>query len=80
MANPDLWWLLLPAILLILIVLMVLVSRIKASKRKARLRSLWDSREKDVVTLHMFDRALNCPNTSPFPIKLELYLRMTGIK
>ena len=51
-----------------------------ARSREAKLRSLWDSRDKDVVTLHMFPRARTGPNPSPFPVKLETFLRMTGIK
>ncbi len=51
-----------------------------AASKLARLRAEWDGREKDVVTLHMFDRALTSPNPSPFPIKLETYLRAAGIK
>ena len=46
----------------------------------SRLRTLWESRGRDVVTLHMFSRALTAPNPSPFPIKLETYLRMANIK
>ena len=36
--------------------------------------------EKDTVILHMFERARNCPNPSPYPIKLETFMRMAGIK
>ncbi len=52
----------------------------RSASRKAKLRHLWNSRRRDVVTLHMFPRALNCPNISPFVIKLETYLRASGIK
>lgn len=36
--------------------------------------------EKDTVILHMFERARHCPSPSPFPIKLETFLRMAEIK
>lgn len=47
---------------------------------KAELRRQWDNAGKDVVVLHQFDRARTTPNASPFPIKMETYLRMAGIK
>ncbi len=50
------------------------------ASRKAKLRQLWDSRGKDVVTLHMFPRATTGPSPSPFPVKLELYLKIMDIK
>ncbi len=54
--------------------------RRNTASKLARLRAEWDGRDKDVVTLHMFDRALTSPNPSPFPIKLETYLRIVRIK
>lgn len=59
---------------------LLLAQKSRAKARRERLRQLWDSRGKDVVTLHMFHRARTCPNPSPFPIKLETYLRMAGIE
>jgi len=40
---------------------------------------LWDRMSKDYVILHQFQRATIIPNLSPFALKLETYLRMTGI-
>ncbi len=54
--------------------------RHRREAEKSRLRSLWDSRPRDVVTLHMSPRATNCPSPSPFPIKLEAFLKVAGIK
>ncbi len=48
--------------------------------RLVKLRTGWNCRGKVVVTLHMFDRAVTGPNPSPYPIKLETYLRMMDIK
>eukprot|EP00095_Tigriopus_kingsejongensis_P011044 maker-scaffold109_size355148-snap-gene-2.24 protein:Tk11044 transcript:maker-scaffold109_size355148-snap-gene-2.24-mRNA-1 annotation:"gst-n-metaxin-like protein" len=36
--------------------------------------------EKDTVVLHQFDRGRTCPSPSPYPIKLETYLRMAKLK
>ena len=35
---------------------------------------------KDVVVLHMFDRFDQAPNPSPYPLKVETFLRMADIK
>eukprot|EP00095_Tigriopus_kingsejongensis_P003458 snap_masked-scaffold13_size735724-processed-gene-2.14 protein:Tk03458 transcript:snap_masked-scaffold13_size735724-processed-gene-2.14-mRNA-1 annotation:"gst-n-metaxin-like protein" len=48
--------------------------------RLAFLRNQWNRQGKDVVILHQFPRARFCPSPSPFPLKLETYLRMTDIK
>jgi hypothetical protein len=34
---------------------------------------------KDVVLLHQLDRGIFTPSISPFPLKLETYLRMADI-
>ena len=47
---------------------------------KAQLRQEWNNAGENVVVLHMFDRHKNCPNMSPFPLKLETYLKMADIK
>jgi hypothetical protein len=47
-------------------------SKIRDNKRKAY--------PKDVVILHQFPRGPRAPSASPFPIKLETWLRMAGIK
>jgi hypothetical protein len=57
-----------------------LVRRMSRKAAAARLRSQWDSAGKDVVVLHMFQRAIYSPNLSPFPMKLETWLRMNKIK
>eukprot|EP00095_Tigriopus_kingsejongensis_P003082 maker-scaffold664_size116482-snap-gene-0.19 protein:Tk03082 transcript:maker-scaffold664_size116482-snap-gene-0.19-mRNA-1 annotation:"hypothetical protein CGI_10007879" len=36
--------------------------------------------EEDTVVLHQFDRGRTCPSPSPYPIKLETYLRMAKLK
>ena len=40
----------------------------------------WNSVGKDIVVLHQFSRARYCPSPSPFPIKLETFLRVHKIK
>ena len=39
----------------------------------------WNAVGKDVVVLHQFQRARTSPNPSPFPIKLEIFLRIHEI-
>lgn len=56
------------------------IYKYKSSARKQRLRKLWNSYGKDVVILHQLPRGLKCPNLSPYPIKLELYLVINKIK
>lgn len=51
----------------------------KRRQRKFRARQQWNSVGRDVVVLHQFPRNKNCINLSPYPIKLETYLRMNGI-
>ena len=53
-------------------------------KRKdaAKLEGLkreWAAAGQDVVVLHMFSRARVCPNPSPFPLKLETWMRIHGV-
>ena len=40
----------------------------------------WNAAGKNVVVLHMFKRALFAPNISMYPMKLETWLRMKGIR
>ena len=51
-------------------------------RRKAaeELQPTWNAAGKDVVVLHMPERAIHGPNPSPFPIKLETWLRMNKVK
>ena len=44
------------------------------------LRFEWARAGKDVVVFHQFDRPRSAPSGSPFPIKLETFLRMAGVK
>ncbi len=50
------------------------------ASEEAELRQLWNSRPKDVVTLHTFDRSPTSPNSSPYPVKVETYMRIMNIK
>ena len=43
-------------------------------------RQKWNSVGKDVVVLHSFPRGNSCLSLTPFPLKLETYLRMNNIK
>ncbi len=43
-------------------------------------RERWNNIGKDVVVVHQFNKGLTCPSPSPFPIKLETFLRIAGIK
>ncbi len=58
----------------------VFLYRLVSSARRRALEDRWNSQPKDVVTLHMVDRSPTSPNPSPFPIKVETYLRAMEIK
>ena len=47
---------------------------------KTELRRQWNSAGKDVVVLHMLGRGRTSPHVSPFPFKLEAYLKLSGIE
>ena len=51
-----------------------------SAAKHAKLQEEWNKAGKDVVVLHQFPRASYCPNPSPYPIKIETFLRMAGIK
>ena len=52
----------------------------KRGAKLAKLQAEWLMAGKDVVVLHQPSRATYCPNPSPFPIKIETYMRIMGIK
>ena len=47
--------------------------------QRKNLQIKWNAVGKDVVILHQFPRARYCPNPSPYPIKLETFLRLHDI-
>ncbi len=55
-------------------------SQVRKKQRLEKLQAKWNAVGKDVVVLHMFPRAIYCPNPSPFPVKLETWLRMNNVK
>ena len=57
-----------------------LLKKLISRRKAARLRAEWDSVGKDVVLLHQINRGYTVPSLSPFPLKLETYLRMADIK
>jgi len=48
--------------------------------QRQNLQIKWNNLEEDLVILHQFSRARFCPSPSPYPIKLETFLRMHNIK
>lgn len=56
-----------------------IVQKIRAEKRRKN-RQQQSRAKKDVVILHQFPRGLYAPSISPFPLKLETYLRMANLK
>ncbi len=49
--------------------------KIRTKAKKSALRKKWENAGKDVVVLHQHGRARFCPSGSPYPIKLETFLR-----
>merc|ERR1712071_600618 len=47
--------------------------------KKSQQRKKWNAVGKNVIVLHQIVRGKNTPNISPFPLKLETYLRMANI-
>ena len=60
----------------------LLLECIKRSKKKDlwHYQREWNAAGTDVVVLHMPKRAIYAPNPSPFPMKLETWLRMNRVK
>ena len=54
--------------------------RRKRKQNWVKQREKWASVGKDVVVLHCFPRGNTCLSLTPFPLKLETYLRMNNIK
>ena len=52
----------------------------KKKRNFAQSRQKWTSVGKDVVVLHCFPRGNSCLSLTPFPLKLETYLRMNNLK
>jgi len=52
----------------------------RAWRKKCQLREKWDKAGENVVVLHQFPRPGTIPNLSPFPIKLETFLRAMKIE
>ena len=52
-----------------------------SGRRLQAARAEWNAEDKkDVVILHQFPRGLTCINLSPFPMKVEAWLRVNGVK
>ncbi len=58
----------------------VFLRKLASSSRRRALEKKWNSQPKDVVTLHMVNRGPYSPNPSPYPVKVETYMRAVGIK
>jgi len=54
--------------------------RLCSGHRRRQRRQRWADARRDVVILHQFERGTNMPNLSPFALKLETWLRMTGVR
>ena len=70
-------------IFIYLAILAYFIQSCYAKRTKTQMQNLqikWNAIGKDVVILHQFPRARFCPSPSPYPIKLETFLRMHNIK
>lgn len=56
------------------------VVKYRAWNRKCQLRKKWEEAGENVVVLHQIPRPGKIPNLSPFPIKLETFLRAMKIE
>ena len=68
------------ALLASILIFGVFLLKLASRERLRRLQKQWDAAGSDVVVLHILDRSRQCPNPSPFSIKLETWLRMNNIK
>lgn len=59
---------------------LLFLTRKRRQWRRQALQRRWDAAGKNVVVLHQFPRATHCINISPYPIKLETFLRLAGIE
>ena len=70
-------------IIIYLAILVYFIQSLFAKQTKTQRQNLqikWNAMEEDLVILHQFSRARFCPSPSPYPIKLETFLRMHNIK
>ena len=58
----------------------IFFQKLRSRDKSLRRKQEWNNVGKDVVVLHMFNRARDCPNPSPFPLKLETWLRVNKVK
>ena len=57
-----------------------LLAKLYRAKKYGKEEQKWRKVGRDVVVLHQYPRGNTCINLSPFPIKVETFLRMNGIK
>lgn len=56
------------------------ITKLRARIQLSNARKKWEEAGENVVVLHMFPRPKNVTSLSPFPVKLETFLRMSNIK
>ena len=69
-------------IIIYLVILVYFIQSLFSKQTKTQRQNLqikWNNLEEDLVILHQFSRARFCPSPSPYPIKLETFLRMHNI-
>ena len=60
--------------------LVYVIRELRHRKRLRDARKRWAAVDKDLVILHQLPRPLKCLSLSPYPIKLECFLRMRGVE